>query len=125
MAGAARGAPERSAGARVLLFPSIEEGFGWPLAEAQASGCPVITTDAAPMREVGADAALYVARRDSSKQWAENSADVLEAALNLTSDERHALIRRGFGNVERFRLESALDQYEKIYREILAGVADR
>jgi glycosyltransferase involved in cell wall biosynthesis len=34
--------------ARVMLFPSLEEGFGWPIAEAMASGCPVIATDAAP-----------------------------------------------------------------------------
>jgi glycosyltransferase involved in cell wall biosynthesis len=32
------------AGAIVFLFPSYAEGFGWPIAEAMASGCPVITT---------------------------------------------------------------------------------
>lgn len=40
------------AAATVLLFPSFAEGFGWPVAEAMASGCPVITTDEAPMTEV-------------------------------------------------------------------------
>ncbi len=35
--------------ARALLFPSLAEGFGWPLIEAQACGCPVVTTDDAPM----------------------------------------------------------------------------
>ena len=39
--------------ADAFLFPSLAEGFGWPLIEAQACGCPVITTDAAPMNEVG------------------------------------------------------------------------
>ncbi|MEP2278376.1 glycosyltransferase, partial [Maribacter sp.] len=41
------------AGASLLLYPSLDEGFGWPIAEAMASGCPVITTNQAPMTEVG------------------------------------------------------------------------
>ncbi|RYG25647.1 MAG: glycosyltransferase, partial [Chitinophagaceae bacterium] len=47
-------------GARVLLFPSIAEGFGWPIAEAMASGTPVITTAEAPMTEVAGGAALLI-----------------------------------------------------------------
>ena len=43
-----------------LLFPSLAEGFGWPIAEAMACGCPVVTTGRAPMTEVGGEAALYL-----------------------------------------------------------------
>ncbi len=39
--------------AEALLFPSLAEGFGWPVAEAQACGCPVVTSNRAPMTEVG------------------------------------------------------------------------
>src|SRR5690349_7566909 len=42
--------------ATVFLFPSKAEGFGWPVAEAMCSGCPVITTDEAPMTEVAGGA---------------------------------------------------------------------
>ena len=42
-------------GATVFLFPSKSEGFGWPVAEAMASGCPVITTNEAPMTEVAGE----------------------------------------------------------------------
>ena len=45
--------------ADALIFPSLQEGFGWPIAEAQACGCPVFTTNRPPMTEVGADAAAY------------------------------------------------------------------
>lgn len=45
--------------ARGLIFPSWEEGFGWPVAEAQACGCVVFTSDRAPLTEVGGDAAVY------------------------------------------------------------------
>jgi glycosyltransferase involved in cell wall biosynthesis len=46
--------------AEALLFPSLAEGFGWPVAEAQACGCPVVTSNRAPMTEVGGAAATYI-----------------------------------------------------------------
>jgi len=43
-----------------LLFPSWEEGFGWPIVEAQACGCPVFTSNRPPMTEIGGPAAGFV-----------------------------------------------------------------
>ena len=42
-----------------LIFPSLYEGFGIPVLEAMGSGCPVISSNAASMPEVGGEAALY------------------------------------------------------------------
>lgn len=39
--------------ATALVFPSLQEGFGWPLIEAQACGCPVFTSNLPPMNEIG------------------------------------------------------------------------
>jgi glycosyltransferase involved in cell wall biosynthesis len=47
-------------GALCLVFPSKTEGFGLPLLEAMARGCPVISSNAASLVEVGGDAAVYV-----------------------------------------------------------------
>ena len=44
--------------ATALLYPSLNEGFGWSIIEAQACGCPVFTTNRAPMTEAGGDAAV-------------------------------------------------------------------
>jgi len=47
-----------------LVFPSLYEGFGVPLVEAMASGCPVITSDWGAMKEVCGSGALLVDSRD-------------------------------------------------------------
>jgi glycosyltransferase involved in cell wall biosynthesis len=47
-------------GALCLVFPSKTEGFGIPLLEAMARGCPVISSNAASLMEVGGDAVAYV-----------------------------------------------------------------
>jgi glycosyltransferase involved in cell wall biosynthesis len=48
------------AGAMLLAFPSLYEGFGLPPLEAMSAGCPVLTSDIAPLHEVCGEAALYV-----------------------------------------------------------------
>ena len=109
--------------ASVFLFPSLAEGFGWPIAEAMASGSLVITTNEAPMNEVGGDAAFYIAKMpiDSNliREWTKKAALVMEEVVNLSSKEKLDSIAKGIENAERFNQDKALDKIEKLYQQIL------
>ena len=58
--GRQRGHTEFYRGADLLVFPSFHEGFGLPVAEAQASACPVVATNAFSIPEVSGGAAELV-----------------------------------------------------------------
>jgi glycosyltransferase involved in cell wall biosynthesis len=47
-------------GARCLVYASLYEGFGIPVAEALACGCPIVTSRDSPMAEIAGDDAVYV-----------------------------------------------------------------
>jgi glycosyltransferase involved in cell wall biosynthesis len=111
------------AGASAFLFPSLAEGFGWPIAEAMASGTLVLTTNEAPMTEVAGDAAFLVdrmpAERTSQSEWATRAAAVLQRSLTLTHEEKQDAIEKGLKNASRFNLEKALNEIDAIYHQIL------
>ncbi len=109
-------------GATVFLFPSLAEGFGWPIAEAMASGCMVITTNEKPMTEVAGEAGCFITRKPveetESQAWANESAAVVKRVLQFSLPERQAMIEKGLLNVERFAVAGALDRIEKIYEGV-------
>ena len=72
--------------AEALLFPSLRERFGWPIVEAQACGCPVVTSDRPPMNCLGGSATLLANPEDP--------ADFAERLQRLLSEEPAA---RRFG----------------------------
>ena len=83
-------------GASALAFPSLHEGFGLPVLEAQSVGVPVVCSNSSALPEVAGDAAVYVNPMDAS-----DIARGLLAALNDTA-ARDELVRAGYRNVKRF-----------------------
>ena len=109
-------------GAFLFLFPSLEEGFGWPIAEAMASGCPVVTTGEAPMNEVGGKHGTYIPRmpedQDLVDSWAEDSAKILNELAELPSEKRKQIIDSGIEHAKQFDPEIAIENIEAIYKEV-------
>ncbi len=101
--------------ADVFVFPSLYEGFGWPPAEAMASGTPVVVSNAGSLPEVVGAAAPTV-------EPADFEALAGEVALLLDDRDLHAdRVRAGLAQVARFRWENTVDAYRAVYSEI-AGV---
>jgi glycosyltransferase involved in cell wall biosynthesis len=110
-------------GASVFLFPSLAEGFGWPIAEAMACGCRVITTNEAPMTEVGGKAAEFIPRKplddEANQRWANETAILVEKLVNESAEQRLAFIKKGFETIKEYDIEIATHRIEGIYKTVL------
>jgi glycosyltransferase involved in cell wall biosynthesis len=110
--------------AKVFLFPSLAEGFGWPLVEAQACGCPVITTDEAPMNEVAGAAACYLPRLAGPldlDSWARQGAMALQGLLSEGPAAKAQRREAGRTLAKRFDQNATIDAYLAIYERVLHG----
>jgi len=100
-------------GAQGLLFPSLYEGFGMPILEAMASGCPVITSTTTSTPEVAGDAAILV---DPYSVEA-----ITQAMSNLAGNEslRIDLRRKGLEQIRKFSWKKAAREVIDVYKELV------
>jgi len=95
-------------GAEALVFPSLEEGFGWPIIEAQSCGCPVFTSNKPPMSEIGLKSVFYINPFNKYK-----AAKIINTKLNSTEK----IIKKGFKNLSRFGEKNMITKYLDVYNE--------
>lgn len=98
--------------ADAFVFPSIYEGFGFPLLEAMAAGTPVIAARSSSLPEIGGDAALYFDPLEPP---------ALESALaQVLGDEkrRQELVARGRVQAAKFRWDEAAEKTLEVLRRV-------
>lgn len=97
--------------AQVFVLPSFEEGFGLPVLEAMACGCPVAVSNTASIPEIGGDAAIYFNPR--------NEAEMVEKISTILNNIkfRNGQIKKGEKRVRQFSWEKLGKQTLKGYLE--------
>src|SRR5262249_569343 len=99
--------------ATAFAFPSLAEGFGFPVLEAMASGTPVVCSDIAALHEVVGDAAIRVRAMDEDA--------LAEALLGLLADDTHraSLRQAGLARAALFTWECTAEATHQVYQAVL------
>jgi glycosyltransferase involved in cell wall biosynthesis len=98
--------------AKLMVFPSLYEGFGIPPIEAMSCGCPVIASNITSLPEVCADAAFYV-----DPYNIDDIADGMDKVLN-NNDSRNELIQKGYQRQAEFSWENSAHKLIEIIENI-------
>jgi len=93
-------------GARCFVYPSLYEGFGLPILEAMACGCPVVTSNISSMPEVASEAAILINPRKTT--------EITKAINKIINNEKMAekLSKKGIEQAKKF-------SWEKCAKEVL------
>jgi glycosyltransferase involved in cell wall biosynthesis len=105
--------------ADLVVFPSLYEGFGRAVPEAQEAGTRVIAANAAAIPEIGGDGATYFDGTDEAA-----IAEAILEALREPSDVRSRITANGHKNAERFTWEECARQTLRACEHALAGQGD-
>jgi glycosyltransferase involved in cell wall biosynthesis len=100
--------------AELFVFPSIYEGFGFPLLEAMAYGIPSIAARSSSLPEIGGDAALYFDPRDARELERQMERVLSDAGL------RAQLAEAGIARAARFRWDEAAEKTLNVLRRCAA-----
>ncbi len=102
-------------GAAAFVFPSLYEGFGFPVLEAQACGAPVLTSNTSSLPEVAGEGAWLVDPTDVDA--------IADGMRRLLCDEalRRSLIERGYANVRRFSWRRAAAETLQVIEQMGGG----
>jgi glycosyltransferase involved in cell wall biosynthesis len=100
--------------ALIFIFPSMYEGFGFPVLEAFASSCPVVCSNGGSLQEVGGDACLFFDPH--------NVHDMQEKIMYCigNSSERNIMVKRGLKSLKKYSLNKTLTLTKETYVKALS-----
>jgi glycosyltransferase involved in cell wall biosynthesis len=98
--------------AHLFVYPSLYEGFGLPILEAQKCGCPVICSENSSLIEVGGDGVQFIEPTD-----VDELADAIWKVAT-DDDERQRLIKKGYDNARRFSWDKAAKALFALFRKV-------
>ena len=104
--------------ALAFIYPSLYEGFGIPILEAFAYGCPVILNNASCFPEIAADAAIYFKSDGKSS----NLSQTLIEFIRKTKFERDDLIARGYERLKDFSWVKSSLKLANVYDKVLNSI---
>lgn len=94
---------------QVFVYPSLYEGFGLPVLEAMACGCPVVTSGVSSLPEIGGEAAVYVEP---------TSVTSITQGIKIALEQSAKLRRLGLEQAKQFSWEKTARETLKIYRQV-------
>ena len=99
--------------AEALIYPSLNEGFGFPPLEAMSLACPVIVSQNEAIREAVGECGFYFNPKDEKKLL-----DIIEKIINKNFDKVN-LIKDGIKRAKKFNWDKTCLEIEKIYEKVL------
>lgn len=101
--------------ALAFVYPSLYEGFGMPILEAFAYGCPVLLNNKSCFPEVAGDAGLFFISDNAGSDLAEK----LEMVLNWSDKEREEMIQLGYKRLNFYSWKKSAEQLKHVYKSIV------
>jgi glycosyltransferase involved in cell wall biosynthesis len=101
-------------GATAFVFPSLYEGFGFPILEAMACGVPVLCSNTSSLPEVAGEAAVLVDPLEAE--------GIARGLQEITTNEelQRSLIERGYQQAQQFTWRACADVVLKVFEKILS-----
>ncbi|WP_162053125.1 glycosyltransferase family 4 protein [Pontibacter pamirensis] len=98
--------------AALFIFPSLYEGFGFPMLEAFGTGCPVIASNGGSLPEVGNNAALYFDPKSIQ--------EIQDAAQKVLYDTKlkESLVKNGEAQLKKFNWETCRAETLAVYKKV-------
>lgn len=101
--------------AKAFIYPSLYEGFGMPILEAFAYGCPVLLNKKSCFPEIANDAGVFFRDDNDFSDLREK----MEAVLDWDDEKRKLIIQRGYERLAFFRWEESSRQLLAVYHSII------